>query len=130
MKIKNELLKFIITFILAFILVCGFINRTIIIDWKPYNKIENPNVEYLVLLQVDTDSTFNLVKVISDSINVNSTSFSYTVNDSDSTKIIHLRMLAKNKNGITSKMSNPVTVDLNRPDRVQEVRARIKSIWN
>jgi hypothetical protein len=44
-------------------------------------------------------------------------------------KKIYIRMAAIKKNGIVSKMSDVVEVDLNRPDRVQELRAVVKRIW-
>ena len=126
---RKELIKFIVVFILAGIMVCGFVNRTIILSWKKYDRVANPDVDRLAVLEFATDSTFDLTKVVSESVDVNLDTYSYVVDDTMQQKKIYIRMAAIKKNGIVSKMSDVVEVDLNRPDRVQELRATIKRIW-
>lgn len=126
---RKELIKFIMVFILAGIMVCGFVNRTIILSWKKYDRVANPDVDRLAVLEFANDSTFDLTRVVSESVDVNLDTYSYVVDDTMQRKKVYIRMAAIKRNGIVSKMSDVVEVDLNRPDRVQELRAVVKRIW-
>jgi hypothetical protein len=96
-------------------------DRKFFIEWELYTATGSPDAVKLRVLEVNATATA-LIKVWSDSVNINWTTHQFTIQDDD--KLHYFVMTAVDTAGNESAYSNIAVLDLAKPIQVFGVRIR------